>query len=98
MDVLSYVMGQRSVETGGGSTEPFFVTIGDSGSDKTFAEIVEAFTSGRCVWCKASGQDWYDLLTSINWDEDTSTFSATFGSNNIAEAEAYDEVLYWSGG
>lgn len=96
MDIVSYVMGQRSVESGGGSAEAFIVTIGDNGSDKTFAEIVEAFTSGQCVWCKAPGQDWYDLLISINWDESTSTFSATFASN-VAEAAAYDEVLYWSG-
>ncbi len=81
---------------GGAGAEPFIITIRDSGSDKTFAEVVTAFENGQTVWTKAVGQDWYDSMTNIQWNE-SGTYQVSFGSN-VAEAGEYDGVLYWSEG
>lgn len=85
---------EQPAEGGGGSTgEAFYVTIGDSGSDKTFDEVVAAFQGNQSVWCKTPNQDYYDLMTSIVWSDESA--SVTFGTN-VAVVE--DNHLYWQDG
>ena len=85
---------EQPAEGGGSTSEAFIVTIGDSGSETTAEEVIDAFMSGIGVWVHGPNQDSYDALTKISWTDDS--FTAYFGSNQAtADSDGY---LVWYDG
>ena len=87
MDIVSYVMGQRSVESGGGGTGGGLIVTfnGDTGyTNQTWTEIKTALLAEQTVYL----DDGYDFLAfaAANGlhDDDTSKISIYFGNAHLA--------------